>query len=238
MNILEIKYLNNSISSMELDYIKNHIPKRYAESFSYKSEESRILMLLSGIMIYNNLHIEEDSIRYNKLKKPYLESGSFFNVSHTKDIVVFAKSDNKIGIDIETINEKNKNILDYAFNDNEKEYVLNGNDNFSFIERLTKLWTIKESLFKASGSEKYVEPKGINAYAKMKTSNAIDIVNNVDDTEKIYNKEDLFVEISRMSFLDEEYNVYSFRWLCYMVSLASIKAYDCIKISKDKIIVD
>ena len=238
MNVLEIKYLNNSISAVELEYIKKHIPERFAFSLSYKSEESRNLTLLSGMLIYNNLHVDECSIQYNKLNKPYLNNDLFFNVSHSKDIVVFAKSNDKIGIDIETINEKNKNILDYAFNDKEKEYILNGKDNYSLIERLIKIWTIKESLFKASSSEKYLEPKNINAFVKMDTNCALEIFDNNDGHEMIANKDNRFLEVARISFLEEEYNVYSFKWLGYMVSVASKKIYDEIRIMKDKIIAD
>ena len=200
MSILEIKYLKNNISENELEYIKHKIPKRYAMSQNYKSEESRNLTLLSGIMIYNNLKVSEDEIKYNKLKKPYVENGPFFNVSHSKEYVVFVKSEKEIGIDIEFINEKNMSILDFAFNEEEKKYILSEKDRTS-VEKLTKIWTIKESLFKASGSEKYVEPKNI------------DSIN-----------------------CGKKYNIYSMKFLNYIVSVASIEKYDSVKLVEDIVI--
>lgn len=232
MSVLEIKYLENSVSYVELDYIKKHIPKRYSASLSYKSEESRNLTLLGGIMIYNNLHVDEDSIKYNKLKKPYIENGPFFNVSHSKDMVVFVKSENKIGIDIEAIDKKNISIIDYAFSKDEKEYIINGKDKYTDAERLIKLWTIKESLFKASGSEKYIEPKNINAYGE---NNVITILENIcfeNDKCVETNSSAINLELATIDFLDETYNVYSFKWLKYFVSVASIIRYDNINLVK------
>lgn len=120
---LEIKYLKNSISDIELEYIKKYVPKRYDDSFKYKSQDDRNASLLAGILIYNNLGIDEKDIKYNKLKKPYIDGGPYFNISHSKDYIVFVKSENKIGIDIELIDEKNTCIADYVFNDSEKNML-------------------------------------------------------------------------------------------------------------------
>lgn len=204
---LEIKYLKNSISDIELEYIKKHVPKRYDDSFKYKSQDDRNASLLAGILIYNNLGIDEKDIKYNKLKKPYTDGGPYFNISHSKDYIVFVKSKKKIGIDIELIDEKNTCIVDYVFNDNEKEYVENGNDEYSCIDRLTKLWTIKESVFKASGTEKRIEPR--------------DIV--VSDDKQL-------------KFLDEVYNIYTIKALNHFISVSGIDKYDNVKLVEDKVI--
>lgn len=204
---LEIKYLKNSISDIELEYIKKHVPKRYDDSFKYKSQDDRSASLLAGILIYNNLGIDEKDIKYNKLKKPYTDGGPYFNISHSKDYIVFVKSKKKIGIDIELIDEKNTCIVDYVFNDNEKEYVENGNDEYSCIDRLTKLWTIKESVFKASGTEKRIEPR--------------DIV--VSDDKQL-------------KFLDEVYNIYTIKALNHFISVSGIDKYDNVKLVEDKVI--
>lgn len=204
---LEIKYLKNSISDIELEYIKKHVPKRYDDSFKYKSQDDRNASLLAGILIYNNLGIDEKDIKYNKLKKPYTDGGPYFNISHSKDYIVFVKSKKKIGIDIELIDEKNTCIVDYVFNDNEKEYVENGNDEYSCIDRLTKLWTIKESVFKASGTEKRIEPR--------------DIV--VSDDKQL-------------KFLEEVYNIYTIKALNHFISVSGIDKYDNVKFVEDKVI--
>ena len=204
---LEIKYLKNCISDIELEYIKEHTPKRYNDSMKFLSEDARNSSLLAGILIYNNLGIGEDKLKYNSLGKPYIENGLYFNVSHSKEYIMFAKSKEKIGIDIELIDENNMSILDYVFDINEKEYVVKGNDELTCIERLTKLWTIKESVFKASGIEKRIEPR--------------DIVVSND---------------KRISFLDEIYNIYTLKEFGHIISIASVNKYEEIKLVKDKVI--
>lgn len=62
MHELEIKYLENSISDIELEYIKEHIPRRYNDSMKFLSEDARNSSLLAGILIYNNLGIGEDKL--------------------------------------------------------------------------------------------------------------------------------------------------------------------------------
>lgn len=205
--VLEIKYIKNQISPDELEYIKVRTPKRYAKCLEYKSLEERISSLISRIMICNNLNVDEDIIKYSELKKPYIKNGPYFNVSHSKEYTVFVKSENKIGIDIEYIDEKNIGILDYAFNKDEQDYILECKDNYGSTERLTKLWTIKESLFKASGAREYIEPKDI----KVNCNNTIE-------------------------FFDEVYNVYSFKYLDYIISVSSIIKYDDVLLVNDRII--
>ena len=205
-NVLEIKYLDNNISNEEMNYMKNFIPKRYDECLTYKSNESRKLALISRIMICNNLNVTEDKIQFNKLKKPYIENSPFFNVSHSRDYVIFAKSEMPIGIDIEYVSKKNMCILNYAYTESEKDYILKSEDEFTSIEKLTMLWTIKESLFKASGSEKYLEPKNI----------------------KVYNYKSI-------EFLGKKYNIYSCKFKEYFISVASIIQYDEVVLSKDTI---
>lgn len=204
---LEIKYLKNNISDNELEYIKEHIPKRYNDSMNFLAEDARNSSLLAGILIYNNLGIGEGKLKYNSLGKPYIENGLYFNVSHSKEYIVFVKSKEKIGIDIELIDENNMSILDYVFDRDEKEYIEKGKDKLTCVERLTKLWTIKESVFKASGTEKRIEPR--------------DIV--VSDDKRI-------------RFLDEIYNIYTLKEFGHIISIASANKYEDIKLVKDKII--
>lgn len=236
MNILHIKYLDNCISNTEIEYIKNNIPNRYNECQTYKSKESQILSLLSGIMIYNNLNVGENEIKYNKLKKPYIENGLYFNVSHSNSIVVFVKSEKPIGIDVEFINKKNINIIDYAYNENEKKYINECDDDIKRSERLTELWTIKECLFKASGSEDYIEPKNINTYSLISLRKVYESsINNNICSSPLYNNAIRYI-YGTCNFLNELYYVYTFKHLNLYISIASILKYDSLIFEKDKIL--
>lgn len=204
---LEIKYIKNKISDVELEYIKNRIPKRYNDSLKYISVDARNASLLAGILIYNNLGIDEKDLKYNKLNKPYIDNGIYFNISHSNEYIVFVKSEDKIGVDIELVDEKNMCLLDYAYDNIEKVYIENGIDYGTSIERLTKLWTIKESVFKASSTEEHIEPKNI-------------IVSNHKKVE----------------FLNELYNVHTLEYFSHIISTSSIMGYDSVKLVEDKVI--
>ena len=90
-------------------------------------------------------------------KKP-LSDKCFFNISHSKNYVIFSfNKEYEIGIDIECIKNVNDGIIKYISNQNELNYIYN-NDNdkdVSFLE----IWTAKESLLKCIG-------KGINNHLK------------------------------------------------------------------------
>ena len=206
MSVVTVNYIKNNILSSELELIKKIIPKKYNMCKDYKSDVVKNLTLLGNVLIYNNLTKNENDIRYSKLKKPYIENGDYFNISHSGEYVVFVKSKEKIGIDIETINKKHLDIIDYAFAEEEREYIENGKDELSVEERLTKFWTIKEALFKASGSDKYYEPKQI-------------VVSN----DRVN------------SFLDEKYYINTGKFENYFISVASKIEYDGIELIEDNI---
>ena len=111
MSVVTVNYIKNNIVSSDLELIKKIIPKKYNMCKDYKSDVVKNLTLLGNVLIYNNLTKNENDIRYSKLKKPYIENGDYFNISHSGEYVVFVKSKEKIGIDIETINKKHLDIM-------------------------------------------------------------------------------------------------------------------------------
>lgn len=199
-NEIIVKYFD--IKEYNIDVLMPFTQKislRYEKCRRYQNDKKKLECLLSGILIYKNMGDIESKIQYNKYGKPYLdEDKNYFNISHTGDYVVFVKDEKKIGIDIERIREKNLNIIKHAFNDKEIEMI------HGSAEILTKLWTIKESVYKASGAEKYLDFKNID------TSNEIEVVYNGDKYNVISKK------------VDE----------CYL-SIASINKYDNIILKKE-----
>ena len=74
-----------------------------------------------------------------------LSDSTFFNVSHSKGLIVLAICPNReIGLDIEQIREPKHGLISYACNEEEQQYVKDG-------EKFFEVWTAKESLVKASG---------------------------------------------------------------------------------------
>lgn len=196
-----IKYFD--IKEYNIDVLKqfsNIIPLRFEKCKNYTNEKMKLQCILAGILIYKNLGNIESKLKYNKYGKAILDDKNFFNISHTGDYVLFVKDDNKIGIDIERINDRNLNVINYAFNNKEIE-LINGD-----IKELTKLWTIKEATYKASGIDKYLDFKNID------TSNK---------TEVKYN--------------NETYNIISKEFGNCFISVSSINKYDDIQLIKESI---
>lgn len=128
--------------------------------------------MLDYVLKENNISNYE--IYYNKYGKPYLNKGLYFNISHTKNIVVCVLSDKEIGIDIEYLRYSDS-IVKKCFNQKEKEIIKNSNNK---KEIFTIIWTIKESYVKLLGIgleyglinvdtlklKKYIDVKKYNNY--------------------------------------------------------------------------
>lgn len=215
-NIIKVNYFDicdfceksddeHSIIRVNFDKVKKYsslIPWRFEKSNDFVEDVDKLRCILSGILIYKSFGVEEKNILYNKYNKPYFDSPEWnFSISHSGDYVVFVRDKQKIGIDIEKICDENMDILDYSFNEAEKEFIAGD------ITKLTKLWTIKESIFKASGTEEPIEFRDI------------DVRNSLNNM-----KERLF---------GEEYNIINKKIDNYYVSIASIKEYDRMSFMKE-----
>lgn len=218
MNELTIKYSEINISNDKIYKLKKAIPQMFELTKDYKSDATRKQSLLSKYMIVNNLNCKEEDIYYNALKKPFVKN-SYFNVSHSKNLIVFVKAKKEIGIDVELINDKHLNIINRAFTNKEINFIQDRIDILDSIEsRFTLLWTIKESLFKASGTEKYIEPKEIEVTFDDMTINSKNVI------------------LNHIFFLDIDYNVYSFKYHDYIISVASIDKFEDIQLDYQDIL--
>lgn len=207
-NIIKISYFNIHDffvnagpgifdTKIDFDQLKDYsvlIPWRFKKSESYIQDIDKLRCILSGILIYKSFGKVEEKIRYNKYGKPYFENKEWnFSISHSGDYVLFVRDTEKIGIDIEKICDENIDILEYSFNDREKAII--GSD----VTKLTKLWTRKESIYKASGLEEMIEFRDI------------DVTDSLDNMP--------------IELIKRKYNVISDRIDDYYVSIASIKKY-------------
>ncbi len=104
--------------------------------------------------------MDEQEIRFSREEsgKPFCENANIhFNISHSKDMVVCAISDNKIGVDIEKIRSLETRITRIACTENDLLYVF-GSTNIpktfdsQSLMRFFYLWTAKEAYFKYCGT--------------------------------------------------------------------------------------
>lgn len=89
-------------------------------------------------------------LSYTQFKRPYIESvKADFNISHSGELVVCAFSlHQKVGIDVERIQEVNFDDFRYILNKADEEAIKNAEEKYvSFF----KIWSAKEAILKAEG---------------------------------------------------------------------------------------
>lgn len=125
-----------------------------------------------------NIPSETLVIHTDKNGKPYIESCSIhFNISHCENMLVYAFSDEEIGIDIEKIKPVSLSVTKGFFTEDEQKYVfgfiptkedIKTFDDIITYERFYRIYTLKEAICKKSG----VGIKGL------KEADAIPFLNN------------------------------------------------------------
>ena len=119
----------------------------------------------------------ELTINYNSQGKPYLNTQKGISISHSKEIAAIGISNEiDFGIDVQYKTDKILNIQNKFLSNNEKQ---NLGDTPS-LESLIKLWSAKESIYKALGI------KGVNFSNDLE----IDIKKNKDLFKVGYSKKD------------------------------------------------
>lgn len=107
-------------------------------------------LLLWQVLQYMGSSLSLPDIEYDNHKRPYLDGGIDFNISHSGNRVTCCATDQgKIGIDIEQI--KTISLADYPdyFTKNEWDYIDGHEDEF---KGFYNLWTRKEAVLKAIGT--------------------------------------------------------------------------------------
>jgi len=144
----------NLISSLPV-FLQSQINK-------YSNDELINMKVTSYYLLFQKLNellgIKEDEFKYGTFNKPYLKNNPniFFNISHTKNTVVVAISDSKIGVDVMDWGNCIDEVVQYSFHENEKKALNNALDrNKEFI----KIWANKEAYLKYIG-------RGINSKMK------------------------------------------------------------------------
>ena len=153
-----------------------------------------MVQYLLGKQKTNQGKISPFSFAYTKEGKPYIpmQPNFCFNISHTKEWVAVAVTDTPIGIDIEMLRVYKPEVAKRFFHKDEYaflESLPNDLRNVSF----TRLWTVKESYVKCTGT-------GIaNNFDKFAISmNFTDVEITGNDTPvffKQYNCDGLFVSV-------------------------------------------
>jgi phosphopantetheinyl transferase len=134
---------------------------------------------------------------YDYNGKPKLSNNKFISISHSFDYSGVAISNNKVGVDIEKFTPKILDISKKFISQTEQDLIKELD-----IENLTKVWTIKEAVYKAFGYQ------GID----FKENILIENINNE------FNK--VQVKINKNEII-ENYNVVIINFSQYICSVAN-----------------
>ena len=129
----ELRYnLNLSESSnSKLDKLKS------------KSQRKQFLSIQNLLKLLN---LKSGDLMYNSYGKPKLLNGQCISISHSFDYCGIVVSEFKIGVDIEKLRPKILNISKKFVSISELKLIKECS-----VRNITKVWTIKEAVFKAFG---------------------------------------------------------------------------------------
>lgn len=100
-----------------------------------------------GVQNLLKLHqIDNDILSYDDNGKPHLINNKFISISHSFDYCGVIVSDVKVGLDIEKLRSKILNISKKFVSPSDRDLI-----KLDSVENITKIWTIKEAVFKAFG---------------------------------------------------------------------------------------
>ena len=123
----------------EINNIANNIVKKIDSNKSVLRKKQ----ILAVHQILKFKGFSSDELFYNKNGAPCLKNGLKISISHSDLYAAVCLSKEKIGIDLQTLNEKILRVVDKFTNQTEKKSIDENN-----LKDMTQLWTIKEAAYK------------------------------------------------------------------------------------------
>ena len=117
------------------------------EKFKKRKSPKHRLEFLGSRAAMISLGIDLDKVQFNDNGAPYLTDHRYCSISHTDGYGAVVVSDNKIGVDVEIYKDKMIRIAS-KFVHPAEGFV---NKSKNYLKMLTRLWTVKESVYKAFG---------------------------------------------------------------------------------------
>jgi 4'-phosphopantetheinyl transferase len=177
-------HIDLSLSSIsKLDLIKS------------SSQRKQFLGVQNLLKLHN---VNNGSLFYDKNGKPHLSNNKFISISHSFEYCGVIVSDVKVGLDIEKLRPKILNISKKFISESDWNLI-----KFSSVENVTKVWTIKEAVFKAFGHK------------------AIDFKKNIIITSinKKFNKASVSISNNQIT---ENYNIEIYNFSQYLCCVAKL----------------
>jgi len=133
-------------------------PQRREEALRFVHTHGRFCCLKSYLMLLEllgavspTLDYTTPEFTYNEYGKPFLKGRNDlqFSISHTKNAIAVALSNEPVGLDVEQIRHPSDSLLRKTMNEQERQRIASsGNPDAAF----TALWTQKEAVLKLRGT--------------------------------------------------------------------------------------
>ena len=136
--------------------------ERREEALRYKHLFGQFACLKSYVMLRELLETQDVRLwdmglshpfrfGYNEHGKPYLIDYPevHFNLSHCKNGILMAVSDQPVGVDIESYRNVSDSLIRYTMNEEERRIIQESDDS---VRTFTEYWTKKEAVFKLRGT--------------------------------------------------------------------------------------
>lgn len=125
------------------NFVGNLSDKERLRFESFQSEKRKKEYL--GVIRLKNHLFEKEEILYEENGKPYLkhQKNTFISISHSYIYIGMVAGPFPVGLDIEKISPKVLRVTEKFINEEERK-----NFDLSSEEQMTRLWTIKEVLYK------------------------------------------------------------------------------------------
>lgn len=175
-------FLSDQLSSVVIEekkpfgaYLEEQLFPDEREQLNSLTNDIRKIEFLGVRRIRNESNLSSP-IYYSNSRKPFLkkELNTYISISHSKHYCAFGASSRELGIDIEEISPRIERIASRFVSEEEKQFISEQK-----ILDLTKIWTMKEAMFKLNNrtgiefiTELIIEGKSGDVYSgKMLTEN-------------------------------------------------------------------
>ncbi len=150
-------HVTRQLASYEYERYLERIPKPMHQRITrYKHWQDRQtglfsrLLLIKGLADFGIQPTALYDLKYTNHKRPYLDNGVDFNISHSGDWVLCAISDtHQVGVDIEQVRSVPLSDFEHMLSTTEKQQI---EATLNPYQVFYDLWTRKEAVAKAEGS--------------------------------------------------------------------------------------
>ena len=152
-------YIDDHINDFDLqEALASVSAQRQAQALRYRHERDQRLCVAAYRLLQRALATEYGidelpQFTYDANGKPVLAGHPdiYFSLSHCRAAVACAVSDRPVGIDVETLDHYSEEVAARVMNEEEMRQILESpHPDAAF----TRLWTMKESLFKLTGDDR------------------------------------------------------------------------------------